>query len=158
VTRLRVDMGPTDVVVHLERDDESAVFDIPFGIDRLRDLYLGSDPPRPEELTNAIGAVVDHLDDLVRDHPDVLGAATSVSGHEARAIAAVEVGGTPTLPFELAREAAEEVFRTLVTEPRADRALNPGLEPHLVDRVVAGSCVVVGVMRRLHLASVTVSE
>jgi exopolyphosphatase/pppGpp-phosphohydrolase len=158
VTRLRVDIGPDQVVVHLERDDEASVFGIPFGIDRLRDLYLGSDPPRPEELTNAIGAVVDHLDDLVRDNPDVLGAATSMRGHEVRAIAAVEVGGAPTLPFELAREAAEDVFRTLVTEPRADRALNPGLEPHLVDRVVAGSCMLVGVMRRLHLASVTVAE
>jgi exopolyphosphatase/pppGpp-phosphohydrolase len=158
VTRLRVDIGPDDVVVHLGRDDDDVVFGIPFGVDRLRDLYLASDPPRPEELTNAIGAVVDHLDDLVRDNPDVLGAATSVCGHEVRAIAAVEVGGAPTLPFELAREAAEEVFRTLVTEPRADRALNPGLEPHLVDRVVAGSCLIVGVMRRLHLASVTVVE
>lgn len=157
MTRLDVVIGATDVVVHLQRAEGASVFGIPFGIDVLSALHLESDPPRPEELTNAIGAVVDHLDDLVRIDPDVIGATTSLRGPEAEAIAAVEVGGAPTLPFELTREAAEDVFRTLATEARADRAFNPGLDPDLVDRVVAGCCVVVGIMRRLHLSTVTVA-
>jgi exopolyphosphatase/guanosine-5'-triphosphate,3'-diphosphate pyrophosphatase len=156
MTQLQVTIGSTDVVVLVRRADAASVFGIPFGIEQLSTHYLESDPPRPEELTNAIGAVVDHLDDLVRIDPDVLAAATAVCGPEAEAIAAVELGGAPTLPFELTRTAAEDVFRTLATEPRADRALNPGLDPQLVDRVVAGSCVLVGIMRRLHLDTVTV--
>ena len=31
--------------------------------------------------------------------------------------------------FELSRDAAEDVFRTLATEPLADRVHNPGLHP-----------------------------
>lgn len=157
MTQVSIVIGATDVVVHLQRAEAGSVFGIPFGVDALIAHYLESDPPRPEELTNAIGAVIDHLDDLVRIDPDVIGAITTVRGPEAEAIAAVEVGGPPTLPFELTREAAEDVFRTLATEARADRALNPGLEPDLVDRVVAGSCVVVGIIRRLHLGAVTVA-
>ena len=33
-----------------------------------------SDPPRPEELTNAIGTVVDHLDDMLRVLPAAIDA------------------------------------------------------------------------------------
>ncbi len=157
MTQVDIVIGATDVVAHRQRAVGEAVFGIPVGIDVLTAHHLESDPPRPEELTNAIGAVVDHLDDLVRIDPDVIGATTTVRGPEAEAIAAVEVGAAPTLPFALTREAAEDVFRTLATEGRADRALNPGLDPDLVDRAVAGCCVVVGVMRRLHLSVVTVA-
>lgn len=155
--QLLVEVGAADVVVHVDRGEEgSSVFGLPFGIERLLTGELHSDPPRPEELTNAIGSVVDHLDDLVRDDPYVLGAATSLRGPEVTALAAVEFGGDAVLPFLLERAAAEEVFRMLATEGRADRAHNPGLVPDLVDRVVAGSCIVVGLMRRLHLDAVTV--
>jgi exopolyphosphatase/guanosine-5'-triphosphate,3'-diphosphate pyrophosphatase len=118
---------------------------------------LSADPPRPEELTNAIGAVADHLDDLVRERPDVIGATVSMSGPDVTAVVAVEVGAPALLPFALDRLAAEDVFRTVATEPRDDRARNPGLDPLLVDRIVAGCCIVVGVMRKLQIDAVTVT-
>jgi exopolyphosphatase/guanosine-5'-triphosphate,3'-diphosphate pyrophosphatase len=118
---------------------------------------LASDPPRPEELTNAIGAVADHLDDLVRARPDLVGADVTLRAPEATAVVAVELGCPARLPFVLERAAAEDVFRTVATESRADRARNPGLDPLLVDRVVAGACAVVAVMRKLQLGTVTVA-
>jgi exopolyphosphatase/pppGpp-phosphohydrolase len=54
------------------------------------------------------------------------------------------------------RDGAEEVFRALATESRADRLHNPGLEPARVDTVLAASCVLVGMMRRLQLDAVTI--
>jgi exopolyphosphatase / guanosine-5'-triphosphate,3'-diphosphate pyrophosphatase len=117
------------------------------------------DPPLPEELVNAIGIISDHVDDVVRELPDELASAqlvVSMTGAVLTAIAAVEVGSTPQLPFRLHRAAAEDVFRTVATEARADRACNPGLDPTLVDSIVAGCCVVVGVMRSLELDAVTV--
>lgn len=128
---------------------------LPVGLARLRD-ELDADPPRPEALTNAIGAVYDHVDDIVRDDPSVVGAEVRVRGAAVEAIAAVEVGGTPGFPFELTRAAAEDVFRTVATEPTADRRHNPGLRAPLVEDVVAGCCAVVGIMRRLHLDRVVV--
>lgn len=129
---------------------------LPVGIDLLRRLHLVSDPPRPEELTNAIGSVADHIDDLVIERPDLFGAPVELRGPLAEAVAAVEHGGEPPLPFVLERAAAEDVFRTLATEAAAERRLNPGLPADLVDTVVAGCCAVVGVMRRLQLPDVTV--
>lgn len=129
----------------------------PLGATNLSDELRG-DPPRPEELTNAIGAVVDHLEDVVRDRPDVIGAAVCVSGPEVRALADVEVGRRAVLPLTLGRDAIEEVFRTLATEPARDRRHNPGLPAEMVHTALGASCIVVALMRRLQLDAVTIVD
>jgi exopolyphosphatase/guanosine-5'-triphosphate,3'-diphosphate pyrophosphatase len=128
---------------------------IPLGAVSLSSAVLVSDPPRPEELTNAIGAVVDHLDDMLRALPDAVGADQfGIVGVHAEVIAAVEFGGDPPLPFPLGRAAAEDVFRTVATESSVDRAHNPGLPAEAVDTIVAACCIVVAFMRHLHLDAV----
>ena len=113
---------------------------------------LTTDPPRPEELSNAVGAVHDTLDDVLRELPGSATAETvELAGPAMTAIADVEAGGTTTLPFELHRDAAEDVFRTVATERRNDRARNPGLATDQLDAIVAAGCVLVGIMRRLRL-------
>lgn len=132
---------------------------IPLGAKSLSTSELVSDPPRPEELTNAIGAVVDHLDDMLRALPAAADAeAVGLVGELAMVIAAVEFGGAPPLPFALGRAAAEEVFRTVATESSADRALNPGLPSDAVDTIVAACCIVVALMRHLHLDQIEVGS
>ncbi len=60
--------------------------------------------------------------------------------------------------FRLTRAAAEDVFRTLATETRADRAHNPGLEAARADVIVGGCCVLVAVLRHFELTECLVSE
>ena len=60
--------------------------------------------------------------------------------------------------FRLTRAAAEDVFRTLATEPREDRIHNPGLEEARADVIVGGMCVLVQLMRQLDLEQCLVSE
>ena len=60
--------------------------------------------------------------------------------------------------FALSRAAAEDVFRTLATEPRDLRAANPGLEPARVDVIVAGALLLVAVMRPFDVDECLVSE
>jgi hypothetical protein len=62
----------------------------------------------------------------------------------------VEAGAPTALPFELSREAAEDVFRTMVTEPRHQRAMNPGLPPEMVQHMPGVASVLVATMRFLH--------
>lgn len=159
MTALEIDVDEGALTVGIDLGDGTLQrHSFPAGTSRLLTEELRGDPPRPEELTNAIGWVVDHLDDLVLAHPQVLGCPTAVRGAGVRAMADVEFGGAAPLPFVLTRAAAEEVFRTVATEPSVDRRHNPGLAPHLVDEIVAASCALVAVMRRLHLDTVTVER
>ena len=139
--------------------DDATVVDLdgqrhimPLGAVSLTTNELASDPPRPEELTNAIGAVIDHLDDMLRALPAAVEAdGVGVVGDLATVIAAVEFGGDPPLPFVLRRSAAEEVFRTVATESFAERRSNPGLPADAVGSIVGACCIVVALMRHLHL-------
>jgi hypothetical protein len=115
------------------------------------------DPPTAAQLTNALGAVADHLDDVIRAQPGILEAHdVRVHGDEAWHLAAVEHGGGVSGPRALGRGAVEEIFRTLAIESRSDRLHNPGLDPERVDSVLGACCVVVAVMRRLHSTLVTI--
>ena len=81
-----------------------------------------------------------------------------MSGDEPWHLVVVERGGpVEASPATLERDAAEDVFRLLATETRAQRLANPGLDPARVDTVVATCCVVLTVMRRLRLDRVTVA-
>ena len=137
----------------------STTWTFPVGHDHLIARWLGEhDPPRPAALTNALGEVADHLDDVVREHPEVTELTEAVVvGPGAWSIVRLETGlGDPPSPFLLDRDTAEEIFRLAVTEARADRVHNPGLPSSDVDTVVAALCTVVSAMRRLSLGRVTI--
>lgn len=154
--------GSTEMIVGNSSQVHCAA-SYPVGAVVLTESHFSSDPPRPEELTNAIGEVTDHIDDLVRDHPEVLDVSRVVGvAGTIVTMAAVEVGlrefdSSALHGFVLTREAAEDVFRTLATERLADRIANPGLAPERADIIVGGCCVLVGIMRRLKLDELIVS-
>ena len=50
------------------------------------------------------------------------------------------------------------MFRTLATEPAAQRRHNPGLDPGRVDVIVGGAVVLVTILRVLGFDEVLVSE
>lgn len=133
---------------------------LPVGPDALLSEQLTDlDPPPPDQLTNAIGTVADHLDDVVRIDPSAADATlVTISGDDPWHLAVVERGLTPPEPtVTLSRDEAEEIFRALATERRDDRLHNPGLRADQVDRVVATACLVVAVIRKLQLDEVTLA-
>ena len=153
--------GSTEYTVGTQSIDVFA--SIPFGAVTSTDSHISSDLPRPEDLTNLIGAVSDELEDITRDHP-IVGTAIRAVGVAGTivTIAAVELGlhefdDSALHGMALTREAVEDVFRTVATEPLTLRVQNPGLGPDRADIIVAGCCILVATMRRLHLAEITVS-
>jgi len=153
--------GSTEIMIG-EKSLQHAV-SFPVGTVVVTESHLSHDPPRPEELTNAIGFVTDFMDDLIRDHPEVL-SATRVVGVAGSivTIAAVEIGlqefdATALHGARMTRENVEEVFRTLATETLANRKFNPGLPADRADVIVGGCCVLVGVMRKLRIPEIMVS-
>jgi exopolyphosphatase/guanosine-5'-triphosphate,3'-diphosphate pyrophosphatase len=137
-----------------------AEFHLPIGPLTLLDGPLErADPPSPANLTNALGLVTDHLDDVIIAAPSMADPTSVVAvGDHALALARVEIGHA-LVPshYELRRADADEVFRTLVSETNDERRHNPGLDHRHVESIIGTCCVILGVMRRLDLASITIS-
>ncbi len=134
-------------------------WEIPLGPSTLCENELRSDPPRPAELTNALGFVHDYFDDIVIAAPTVLATpSVTATGHHAEALAHVEMGHA-NLPadYTMQRADADEVFRTLVAEPRAARLDNPGLEAPDVDTMIGVLCIMLAIMRRLDLGEIAIN-
>ncbi|WP_421120813.1 exopolyphosphatase [Aquihabitans daechungensis] len=137
---------------------------IDVGCVRLTERFLAADPPAPEDLTAAISYTDAWLEDVQRELTGLgevqtaIGLAGTVS-----TVAAVEQGlatydRDAIHHFTLTKEAAEDVFRTLATEARADRIHNPGLEEARADVIVGGCCALVAILRRLGLDEILCSE
>jgi exopolyphosphatase / guanosine-5'-triphosphate,3'-diphosphate pyrophosphatase len=161
---LVVDIGGGSTELAVGQTAAEAVHSLDIGSVRLTEMVLHHDPPQPEELTNALGIVEDRLDDVLRLMPAAEDAPTLAGvGGTVTTVAAVEIGLATydrdrVHHFSLTRAAAEDVFRTLATEPLADRVHNPGLQPGRADVIVGGCLILVAVMRRMHAAELLVCD
>ena len=142
----------------------SAAVSVALGCVRMTERFITADPPPAEDLSAVISYADTWLDDVIIALPDLADARTVVGlAGTVTTVAAVELGlvaydRDATHHFALTKAAAEDVFRTLATESRADRIHNPGLEEARADVIVGGCCVLVAIFRRLGLAEVLVSE
>ena len=115
------------------------------GCVRMTEACLHSDPPAAEELSQAISIVEIHLDDVVREIPEADGGRhvrrpRRHGQHRRRGRDRPRRRTTATASTTSCspRPAVEDVFRTLATEPLADRIHNPGLERERADVIVGG--------------------
>jgi exopolyphosphatase/guanosine-5'-triphosphate,3'-diphosphate pyrophosphatase len=161
---LVIDIGGASTELMVGTETLDFAVSIPFGAVNLTEAELHRDPPRPEELTNAISLVSDAIDDVAHNYP-LMGQIDRVVGVAGTivTVAAVEVGQKTFDPsalykLKLSREAVEDVFRTLATERLSDRVFNPGLPRDRADIIVGGCCVLVAVMRRLQISEIVVSQ
>jgi exopolyphosphatase/guanosine-5'-triphosphate,3'-diphosphate pyrophosphatase len=161
---LVVDIGGGSTEFVLGTDAPTGLVSLDMGCVRITEQYLESDPPAPEELSNAVAAVRDLVAEVPRVIPGATEAATLVGlAGTVTTVAAVELGLPEYDPekihhFVLTRAAAEDVFRTLATEDAEQRRHNPGLEPGRVDVIVGGTAVLVGIFRVLGFEEMLVSE
>jgi exopolyphosphatase / guanosine-5'-triphosphate,3'-diphosphate pyrophosphatase len=161
---LVVDIGGGSTEFVVGETEPTGQISVDIGCVRLTEQLLHSDPPAPEELSEAVTIVREHLADVDRELPAVRETATLIGlAGTVTTVAAIELG----LPeydadkihhFHLTKEAAEDVFRTLATEPAAERRHNPGLEPGRVDVIVGGAVVLVTILRVLGFDEMLVSE
>lgn len=159
--------GSTEFAYGNGADGLLGVVSIDVGASRITKEYLVCDPPEAAELSAALSVIELHLDDVVRESSGILAAIDSGTviglGGTISTVGAVELGLRDDdrrilEHFALSIEAVEDVFRTLATEPRADRRFNPGLPADRVDLIVGGCCVLVETMRHLEIDELLVSE
>ncbi|MDP9442181.1 MAG: Ppx/GppA family phosphatase [Actinomycetota bacterium] len=161
---LVVDIGGGSTEFVVGSDKPTGIWSVDLGCVRVTERFLRSDPPDPGELADALSVVRSHLDDVVREVPETRDAVRLVGlAGTVTTMAAVELGLQTYDPdgihhFVLTRAAAEDVFRTLATEPRAARRFNPGLEEGRVDVIVGGALILVAIMRYFDFDNCLVSE
>ena len=161
---LVVDIGGGSTELAYGTTEVEAVHSIDVGCVRLTEQWLHADPPEPEELHAAISVTTQHLEDVVREYPEMRELSTMIGvAGTVTTVAAVEIGlatydRNAIHGFMLTRAAAEDVFRTVATEARADRIHNPGLEAARADVIVGGCCALVAVMRFFDVPQLRVSE
>ena len=154
--------GSTEFVVGTREPE--GVISLDIGCVRITEKYLVSDPPTAEELSQAISVVHAYLDDVTRELPASLDAARLVGlAGTVTTMAAVEIGLATydrdrIHHFVLTRDAAEDVFRTLALESRAQRVHNPGLEEARADVIVGGAAILVTILRHFDFDECLVSE
>jgi exopolyphosphatase / guanosine-5'-triphosphate,3'-diphosphate pyrophosphatase len=159
---LVLDIGGGSTEFAYGTTEPEQVLSVDMGAVRLTEQWLHSDPPTAEELSMAVSVVRAHLEDVTRELPQAK-AATRIIGLAGTitSVAAVELGyydRDAVDGFVLSRAAAEDVFRTLATEPLEDRRHNPGLEPARADVIVGGCAILCGVLRHLDAPGLVVSE
>ncbi|HZQ87116.1 MAG TPA: Ppx/GppA phosphatase family protein [Acidimicrobiales bacterium] len=161
---LVVDIGGGSTEFAVGKTEPVGVVSADIGCVRITERFLHSDPPAPEELANAIGVVRDVLDEVRRTVPAIddakrlVGLAGTVTTVAAVEIGLAEYDRDRIHHFVLTHAAAEDVFRTLATEPRARRVHNPGLEEARADVIVGGAIVLVTIMRHFGFDECLVSE
>lgn len=134
------------------------------GCVRLTEQYVRHDPPLAEELADCLAICEAHLDDVARRIPQAAAARTLVGlAGTVSTAAAVEIGlacydRERIHHFRLSKSAVEDVYRTLATEPLADRIHNPGLAPERAEVIVGGLSILVRVMRYFGFEECLVSE
>jgi exopolyphosphatase/guanosine-5'-triphosphate,3'-diphosphate pyrophosphatase len=134
------------------------------GCVRMTEAWLHHDPPTAEELSQALSVIDIHLDDVLREIPELseaktfVGLAGTVSNTASVELGLAEYDREQIHHLVLTRAAVEDVFRTLATESIEERKENPGLEEQRADVIVGGLCVLVATMRRFGLDECLVSE
>jgi exopolyphosphatase/guanosine-5'-triphosphate,3'-diphosphate pyrophosphatase len=161
---LVVDIGGGSTEFVVGTDAPEGLLSVDIGCVRLTETWLHSDPPTPEELSQAVHVVREHLADVRREVPAVATAKTLVGlAGTVSTFAMVEQGlaeydRDKVHHFRLTKDAAEDVFRTLATESASDRRHNPGLEAGRVDVIVGGAIILVSVLRTFGFGEMLTSE
>jgi len=161
---LVVDIGGGSTEFGVGTSEPDSVLSLDIGCVRLTEKFIDHDPPAAEELSQIVSVTKDYMEDMAREMPAALEAKRFVGlAGTVSTVAAVEQGlaeyDTERIHhFVLTRDAAEDVFRTLATEKRADRIHNPGLEEARADVIVAGTAILVSIMRFFEFDECLVSE
>ncbi len=161
---LVVDIGGGSTELAYGGAECEAAVSLDIGSVRLTEKYLHGDPPPPEELSACLSVTGLHLDDAARELPEMapecrlVGVAGTVTSVAAVEIGLAEYDRDALHHFRLSKAAVEDVFRTLATETLQDRRHNPGLHPGRADVIVAGTCILVRLMRYFDFDECLVSE
>src|SRR5262245_35512930 len=125
---------------------------------RLTERFLESDPPASNELEDLARAIRSVLEEHRLSAQRGIGVAGTVTSLAALDLGLVEYDADRVHGHRLSRAGVERQLDRLAALPLAERREVPGLEPERAPVIVAGTAILLEVMRQLGLAEIEVSE
>ena len=136
----------------------------PLGVARLTDHFLRKDPPSPKELRKLEKHVEKELDEAVRTiHRSKVSVVIGTAGTMINLASMVYESGTSKMlklkhHYPLDRARLEKIHSEIAALPLRKRLNFPGLDSKRADIIVAGSLVVLTLMRVLDIPRILVSK
>jgi exopolyphosphatase / guanosine-5'-triphosphate,3'-diphosphate pyrophosphatase len=133
------------------------------GTIRQSERHLSSDPPDPHELEDLAADIHHLIDRAIAAEPQAnAGRAIAVAGTPT-SLAAIDQGLEPYDPgrvhgYRLGMKPVQRMLSRLSSMPLAERLQVPGLHPGRAPTIVAGTVILVQVMRAFGLQEIEVSE
>jgi exopolyphosphatase / guanosine-5'-triphosphate,3'-diphosphate pyrophosphatase len=133
------------------------------GTIRQSERHLTSDPPDPHELENLAAEIRNLIERAVATQPEASPSRAIAVAGTPTSLAAIDQGLEPYDPgrvhgYQLAMRRIQRMLSRLSGLPLAERLRVPGLQPGRAPTIVAGTVILVQVMRAFGLEEVEVSE
>ncbi|MQS34677.1 Ppx/GppA phosphatase family protein [Streptomyces katsurahamanus] len=161
--RLVVDIGGGSTEFVVGREHVEAARSVDIGCVRLTERHVRSDPPTAAELA-AVRADVEAALDLaertvpLRDARTLVGLAGSVTTVAGIALDLDAYDSGRIHHARIPRERVAEIVRTLAAATHEERLAIPVMHPGRADVIVSGALVLLGIMERIGVSEVVVSE
>ena len=133
------------------------------GTIRQSERHLTSDPPDPHELEDLAADIRNLIEHAVAAHPETRPVRAIAVAGTPTSLAAIDQGLEPYDPdrvhgYRLGLRPIQRMLSRLSSLPLAERLRVPGLHPGRAPTIVAGTVILVQVMRAFGLQEVEVSE
>jgi exopolyphosphatase/guanosine-5'-triphosphate,3'-diphosphate pyrophosphatase len=133
------------------------------GTIRQSERHLTSDPPDTRELEDLAADIRNLIEPAIADQPDARASHAIAVAGTPTSLAAIDQGLEPYDPgrvhgYHLAMKPIQRMLSRLSSLPLAERLRVPGLHPGRAATIVAGTVILVQVMRAFGLEEIEVSE
>ncbi|HSD25306.1 MAG TPA: Ppx/GppA phosphatase family protein [Solirubrobacterales bacterium] len=133
------------------------------GTIRQSERYLTSDPPDPHELEDLAADIRNQIDRAIAEQPHAEPSRAIAVAGTPTSLAAIDQALEPYDPgrvhgYRLGLQGIQRMLSRLSSLPLAERLRVPGLHPGRAPTIVAGTVILVQVMRAFRLKEVEVSE
>lgn len=139
------------------------VITIPLGVVKLREQYLVADPPSQKELSSLVGFIEREIATVRPRLASLKGYQLIGTAGTVTTLAAIAQGLTAYDPasvqgFRMTATQVEDIYKKLTSMPLLERTKIPVMEKGREDVIVAGTAILVSLMRQWELPSLLVSD
>jgi exopolyphosphatase/guanosine-5'-triphosphate,3'-diphosphate pyrophosphatase len=154
--------GSTELIVGTGREVGFHT-SLPAGTIRQSERHLTSDPPDPHELEDLAADIRNQVDRAIAAHPGASPTHAIAVAGTPTSLAAIDQGLEPYDPgrvhgYRLGMRPIQRMLSRLSSLPLAERLRVPGLHPGRAPTIVAGTVILVQVMRAFGMQEIEVSE